>query len=632
MLYNMFPCGADKRPLIKDWQALATRDPKQIELWSQLFRERLTHWGVPTGRVNNLYVLDVDVKGANGFETLKTLALPLTMTQNTPSGGRHYFFKYPNDGKEYGNKVKFLPGLDTRGNGGYVVFYGSDQTPVADAPDWLTNATVKPTYDHVGPTIKVDPSIAEGIIKSSIERIREAPEGERNNTLNTEAFRIGQLVSSGSITREYAERMLLDATKDILKVQEARATIESGLKGGNSKPMTSPFGEPAPTLAIPPPPSITKWTPMALNPADLFNAQHLKRPQLFEDWSTEDIHITTADGGTGKTTLKLFEAVCLAIGERFLGFNCLQPGRTLYITGEDSEKKLTAMIGMILKQMGISDDRDKVNTVLNNIFIKKDDDLCLITKDRQGFLQANHAAMNKILEAVYDIKPKMIVIDPIASFWGSEAAVNDMGKAVSKFVSQLVHESQACVDMINHMGKVSSSNKDMTQFAGRGGTGLVSHARVSRVIRPVFSDEYQEITLKSLEEGQSAMMLNVNKFSDGSPLYNKPFLLVREGYLFTRQTFEITKVDEERAMNDCDIVYQYVHECRLSNKFPAPKTVIAHFSSGPSKMSKERAGNALRTLEFDGYNGKFVVPIVNPDATARDQYVLDVSDKPKGLG
>ena len=343
----------------------------------------------------------------------------------------------------------------------------------------------------------------------------------------------------------------------------------------------------------------------------------MKRPQLFEDWSSQDIHITTADGGTGKTTLKLMEAVCLALGERFLGFNCLQPGRTLYITGEDTEKKLTAMIGMILKQMGYGDDREKIDTVLDSIYIKKDDDLCLITKDKQGFLQANYAAMNKILEAVYDIKPKMIVIDPIASFWGSEAAVNDMGKAVSKFVSQLVHESNACVEMLNHMGKVSSGAKDMSQFAGRGGTGLVSHARVSRVIRPVFSDEYAELTGKSLDEGESAMMLNVNKFSDGSPLYNKPFLLIRKGYLFTRQDFEVSKADEERKMHDNMRVFNFIKETRANKKYPTEAAIAGHFASQNDKMSKARVAGAIEYLKVVAFNDCYLKAIDNPDQTSK---------------
>ena len=116
-------------------------------------------------------------------------------------------------------------------------------------------------------------------------------------------------------------------------------------------------------------------------------ARHnLRKPQLFRNWSTQDFAITTADGGTGKTTLKLYEAVCLALGDRFLGFDCVNPGRTLFITGEDTDKKLAAMLGAILEQLGLFEDApgnaEKVQTILNSIVIKKDSDLCLVAKDR----------------------------------------------------------------------------------------------------------------------------------------------------------------------------------------------------------------------------------------------------------
>jgi RecA-family ATPase len=178
-------------------------------------------------------------------------------------------------------------------------------------------------------------------------------------------------------------------------------------------------------------------------------------------------------------------------------------GKTLFITGEDTDKKLAAMLGAVVRDMGLFEKRvgddERIQKVLQSIYIKKDSDLCLITKDKQGFLHLNRDAMNKVMQAVDEIKPKLIVFDPISSFWGSEAALNDMAKAVAKFMQELAERSGACVEIVNHMGKQSSSNKDMSQFAGRGGTGLPSHARVSRVLRPVFEDEYTDLTGESAQ-------------------------------------------------------------------------------------------------------------------------------------
>lgn len=615
-----------KVPLIKGWGEAATTDPEQHRLWQELYRDRLTHWGVPTGTINDILVLDVDVKNDNGFETLKQFPVPETMAQRTMSGGAHYLFKYPTDGKHYGNRVKFLPGLDTRGEGGYIIWYGAPDVPLAEAPAWLTEETAKAPVDHSGQVIRVAPEIAEGIVTSSLEAIREAPEGESNNTLNTEAFRLGQLVASDSITREYAEQVLFQAAKERGKPDyEAKATIKSGLDGGGTKPLVSPFdGAPQPAFHIPPPPTQEQWTPTYFTRDDLLNTSKLRRPQLFQDWSTEDIHITTADGGTGKTTLKLMEAICLALGERFLGFNCLQPGKTLFITGEDTKGKLGAMIGAIARQMGLLENPEKIDTILSSIIVKKDSDFCIISKDRQGFLHPNREGMEKVLEAVYAIRPKMIVFDPISSFWGSEAGVNDMAKAVGKFMGNLVEESHACVEMINHMGKQSSANKDMSQFAGRGGTGLPSNARVSRVIRAINADEFRELTGNDLEESQSAMLVNVNKFTDGSPLSNKPFIVLREGYLFHRILVEAPERREEaKIASDNERVFRFIKEARQSGRYPTKQVAVAHFMNCGDKLSEARVKRAIDMLQFSGFQGEMIRAIENPDAMNRDRaYVV----------
>lgn len=633
-MFKFFPCGANKIPLIRGWQAEATNDPEKIKLWTDLFREKLTFWGVPTGPENGILVLDVDTKG-NGFETIKTLDLPPTMSQRTPSGGAHYIFKYPTDGKNYGNKVKFLPGLDIRGTGGYICWYGANGYPIAEPPGWLTEQTVKPTYEYSGSVIKIAPEIAASIIEGSLDIIRNASEGERNNTINVEAFKIGQLVASGSITKEYAEAAITKAAEECGESPyHIKATIRSALDGGSKKPLTSPFGDNAPVASfpLPPPPGSERYTPRFFTREDLLNTSKLRRPQLFEHWSSEDISITTADGGTGKTTLKLFEAICLALGERFLGFNCKQPGKTLLITGEDTAEKLAAMLGQIVRQMGLFDSpscADKIQTILDSIVIKKDADLCLIFKDRHSFMIPNSEAMRKVLQAAEDIKPKMIVFDPISSFWGSEMALNDMNKAVTKFMSELVDRTGACVEMINHMGKVSSQNKDMTQFAGRGGTGLPSNARISRVLRPIFEDEYTELTGESLTEKQSAMMCNVNKFTDGSPLYNKPFLILRDGFLFSRKNLTDAKArDAERELSDAERAFGFIKECRVSNKYPTTKQVVAHFVLSNS-LPKARVERALSLLTLNGHMGESLKLIENPDQTQKTQVytITDQSDK-----
>lgn len=625
-----------KMPLISNWQNLASDDPAQLKLWQEFYRNRLSFWGVPCGPINDMLVLDIDVK-TNGFKTLQdmNLGVPNTMVQTTLNGGQHYIFKYPTDGYEYGNKVGFLPGLDVRSRGGWIAWYGANSYPMAYPPQWLLDK-IKATAPSNATPVTLDPQIAMGIFQKCLDTLSDAAEGERNHTLNTEAFKVGQLLVSSSLSREYAVEEMTKVARSIgLDANETRYTLRSALKGGVTKPLTCPFPNTPPVIKIhiPDPPCTTeRWTPRYTTKADLLNNSLLRKPQLFKDWSTEDIHIVTADGGTGKTTLILNEAVSLALGERFLGFDCKQQGKSLFITGEDTAGKLRAMTGAILKQMSIFDgsaaSNAKLQIILQSVLVKKESDMCLITKEKNGFIRLNPNALGKVMEAVEDIRPKLIVFDPISSFWGSEAALNDMNKAVVNFMHQVQERSGACVLMVNHMGKVSSQNRDMTQFAGRGGTGLPSHSRVSRVLRGIEEDEFKELTGEELPDANSAMLCMVNKFTDGSPLIGRPFLIVREGFLFYRKDVTPQKMkDKQDIVEDIERVYEFIKEARLCKKYVTKAIIVSHFMTTNETLSEARTKRALTLLQFGDRNGERVKESAHPDVGRRDRvFVIEDLD------
>jgi len=73
--------------------------------------------GIRTGAESGLVVLDVD-RRKGGAETLAGLALPQTLTVET-GDGVHYYFQHP--GGSVPNASDALPGIDRKGDGGYIV-------------------------------------------------------------------------------------------------------------------------------------------------------------------------------------------------------------------------------------------------------------------------------------------------------------------------------------------------------------------------------------------------------------------------------------------------------------------------------------------------------------------------------
>jgi hypothetical protein len=130
-----------------------TRDEKEIrEYWRRWPTAAI---GLPTGAVNGIFVLDLDTEegghAANGEVSLAALMqgtprrLPLTRGAITPTGGLHIYYKQPSGIAVPCSTSKLGPGIDVRGDGGYVVAPPS-MRPRVGPYEWQTTigtATVK---------------------------------------------------------------------------------------------------------------------------------------------------------------------------------------------------------------------------------------------------------------------------------------------------------------------------------------------------------------------------------------------------------------------------------------------------------------------------------------------------------
>jgi Bifunctional DNA primase/polymerase, N-terminal/Protein of unknown function (DUF3631) len=110
-----------KHPCIKGWQHNASKDPDQIKRWWTKWPD--ANVGIACGP-SRLIVLDEDI-GHGGAESLASLErqhgpLPATMIVNSGGGGHHFYFR--RNGTEIRNSAGVLgPGLDIRGDGGFIV-------------------------------------------------------------------------------------------------------------------------------------------------------------------------------------------------------------------------------------------------------------------------------------------------------------------------------------------------------------------------------------------------------------------------------------------------------------------------------------------------------------------------------
>ena len=155
--WRLFPCREKaKEPLIRKWPDLASSNIDQIELWYR--RWPVCNWGIVTGQRSGIWVLDCD--GQDGLESFwlkcKEHGVIDTLAVRTSNEGTHLYFRWPTNGAVR-TAAKVLPGVDVRGEGGYVISPGSihpdgvqyewlgdrESQPIADAPDWLLGLALR---------------------------------------------------------------------------------------------------------------------------------------------------------------------------------------------------------------------------------------------------------------------------------------------------------------------------------------------------------------------------------------------------------------------------------------------------------------------------------------------------------
>lgn len=214
----VFPCRPqDKRPATRRGVHDATRDPAQIDRWWA--ENPAYNIGIACGP-SGLLVVDLD--GPEGIRAWLDLVGdgrplgPATATVFTPGSGAHMYFA----GRGRNTVGVLGPGIDTRGEGGYVIappsihpngdrYAWADPTvPIQPAPAWLVEALAPAAPRRVVPTPPAPGPLPDGATGTSygvtallglLDDLAGAQPGTRNATLFRTAARVAELIAAGHL-------------------------------------------------------------------------------------------------------------------------------------------------------------------------------------------------------------------------------------------------------------------------------------------------------------------------------------------------------------------------------------------------------------------------------------------------
>ncbi|MCL4673767.1 MAG: bifunctional DNA primase/polymerase, partial [Sphingomonadaceae bacterium] len=343
--FNLIPVRVGEKIPAIQWARFQTERAslEEIERWQREGHNA----GIVTGAISGIVVLDCDTPEA--IARAKELGIPAGTISVKTAKGCHFYFWHP--GFQVPNKASLLPGMDIRGDGGFVVAPGSVHPSGsiyewADHPAW-NDCPPLPAWLHdllqgepeAQPCAAMSAGASEHTpygqraLDRELTILRNAPEGRRNHQLNRSAYAMAQLAAGGQIEPDMAQAALYNAGHVIgLDSLEIQRTLESAWRAGSQQPRVPRTADPG--LGQGGPPIIISASQLA----------EMSFPPL--RWAIpglvpEGLALLAGKPKLGKSFFVLQMANAVATGDgRVFGVREIDAGDVLFCALEDSQRRL----------------------------------------------------------------------------------------------------------------------------------------------------------------------------------------------------------------------------------------------------------------------------------------------------
>jgi hypothetical protein len=491
-----------KHPVTRRGLLDASGDPDTVMGWWR--RWPWANLAIATGAASGIVVLDVDTdKGGTGsLVQLESEVGPLqgTLTSHTGGGGVHLVYRHP--GVPVKTRARaFGPGLDIRGDGGYIVAppsrhisgdgYAWDDlaVPIAHFPAALSErlnarqvqvpSTVVPLRRPGSGGTPYGLTALQGLV----DELLAAPEGARNDTLNRVTYRVARLIAGGELEGDQTLTVIGDAAAGIgLVASEIRATIQSATQAGTTKPASAPpRAHPVPhTQRDHTSAPADDWAPPTEEPsADDAGKQELSLGQQLAQrllsaselasmppptWLVDDVlgvatlAVLYGKPGSGKSFLALDWALSVAAGMPWNGRE-VHGGTVLYVAAEGvgglgiRVRAWTETFGVSLHEV---DDIQFFPTAIN-----------LLDATRRQAL----------IEMAMTLDPTLVIIDTLARSMvgGDENSTRDVGLAIDT-ADAVRAATAATVLVVHHTSKGGETYRGSSSIEGAADTMILVEA------------------------------------------------------------------------------------------------------------------------------------------------------------
>ena len=502
-------------------------------------KQQITEWfdgpyrgysvGLITGSVSRMFVVDVDEgPGKDGGDTLAQLQLanddlPPTPIAKTGGGGRHFILKTPPDFEIPTDKNTLGPGIDTRGERGFVVaapslhasgeYYIWDDnahpntTPVADAPQWVVKLLQQ--------GIKAKPNATPTVREDGLGRVLD---GRETYMVRCIASVINHTISNGgALVPEEIFSAAWPRYRDTTLTRDSTQTLEGENRGetlmrqridhllrrvatgkwpaheeinerAHERLVTAErvgvFAKALAEMAEKPP-----LTPTFIG--DAKESEIPKRRWLYgHHLARKFVSITLSPGAVGKTSLELTGMIAMATNRNLIG-DIPHEGavKTWTLNLEDPHDELLRRVFAICRYYSISPD-----LIRQTVALDSGRDRSFIIAEDNG--NGNIIATPDAEQLVKQIKAHNIACVSIDPFVKSHYANENDNKQIDDIITvygQVAEETNCAVSLVHHVRKPApgqtSAAGDVNQ--ARGASALGAAVRSARTVTVMTDQEAQ---------------------------------------------------------------------------------------------------------------------------------------------
>lgn len=262
-----------------------------------------------------------------------------------------------------------------------------------------------------------------------------------------------------------------------------------------------------------------------------------------------------APGGTGKSTLLLYEAVHVILGRDLYGMRVNFPGNVVYFSAEDDTDLVLFRLFKIVGEMGLTEEeREKVGAGFCVIPVMGATGGFRLVVDKMGTCSPT-PWVHWSIQQVKSRQGVMTIFDPTSLVGPGERAMNDGMAELMKTGNYIGNESGSAVRFVHHETK--SAERRFDQYSGRGGAAFADNSRSIVQLVSLRGKKQEEFTVNGIsylvpeelgakdEDYEKGRVLGILRHKlTAMELDTTPIFLLRSGFSY-RSGYGVPEVSEE---------------------------------------------------------------------------------------